>query len=267
MKDLSLFGTEAFPLHPSGLRGLIICPWKVTLMFLEEPEDVGGQAGDTGSAMHKAIAAFHGGKGVAESLAAMNEGVAKYPQADLFDAAAMFLAYTGDSRQVNATVVLCEEPISFSIAAAEDDPTGAPIQIVGTLDQVRRDEYGRLKLWDAKSSKKEGNLLRRMYQFQIAAYAIGATIRLGESVDPGGIILTRKYKAPYSEAPVMWPYYFTLADTAHILEPVRRRVAEIRRGILYHVPNDDCNWCHQRTEDVCRPKLIQLRSALAEASK
>jgi hypothetical protein len=234
--------------------------------FMATPDDEHGEAGDTGSAMHKAADAMHKGKELAECLQVMHAGIAKYPKADLADAASLFLSYAADTRNRNADIVVSEQPLAFSIAPAEDDPTQAPIEVIGTGDQVRR-ENGRLKYWDIKTSKKEATGLVDSHMFQAAAYCIGLTIALGEPVHPGGLILPRKYKAQsVSTSPVFWPFAWNFEDIEHILEPVRRRVSEIRRGLLYHVPGDYCFWCPAKSADLCLPRLKKFKLQMANAT-
>jgi hypothetical protein len=263
-KDLSKFGTADFMIHPSAIRTIVTCPWNIVLRYLEQPDDESGPAADTGSAVHRAAQLLHLGKDIADSLGGMQEGLAKYPRADLGDAAKLFLAYARDIRNRDARVILCEEPIRFTIEAAQDDPTGEPIQVIGTLDQVREDEWGRLKLYDIKTSKRDPNEIRIESMFQMAAYCVGATVKLGRPVDPGAIIMPRQYKgSDPSTANVFFNYTFKLPDTEYILEPLRARVAEIRRGHVYHMPTvEGCKWCPQRMSDVCLPKLVKLRKEL-----
>lgn len=262
MRDVRAFGTEEHMLHPSGLKPTVNCPWRGAMRYLYDLDsDEGGPAGDTGSACHRAIAAMHKGASTSQSLAAMQEHRSKYPSADLQEAAGMFLQYAADERNSGADVVLVEEPIRFSVQAADDDPTGEPIEIVGTLDQVRRVE-GKLYLWDVKTSKKDPNDLLLHHVFQAAAYCVGATVKLGENVEPGGLILTRRYKNP---SQVFHPFAWKLKDTGHILAAVRHVVASIRRGDLYHVPSAECQWCPAKTPTLCLPRLQETLSVLKRA--
>jgi hypothetical protein len=257
MRDLRRFATADRPLHPSGLRELIVCPWRKALEFLESDDgDQSGAAGDTGSAMHKAAAAFHRGKEVAESIAEMQDNLHLYPKADLQDAASLFLAYAYDPRN-RVEVLLVEEAITFTLAPASEDPTGEPIVIEGTVDQVRLVD-GRPRVWDIKTTKKDPEVARNKATFQLAAYCIGASFKLNTPVHPGGIILPRKYSAD-STGPVFRPVTWKFEDIEQIMLPVRQRVAEIRAGKLYHIPNEDCTWCRQRMPDLCFPKLQALR--------
>lgn len=259
MKDLTRFGTEDFPLHPSALRMLLDCPWRYVMLYLYEPSDEGGAAGDTGSAVHAAAHALHDGKEVADCIGVMKDKLAQYPKADLMDAADLFLKYAGDSRNREVEVILNEIPIKFNISAAPEDPTGEPITIVGRLDQVRKAD-GRLKVYDLKSSKKDPMTLLHEHTFQMAAYCVGASVLLGQQVDPGALILVRRYKSSdHSNAPVFWHYAWTLQDCEQILSIFAHRVAEIRKGILHHNPHEaSCRWCHQRSPDICLPKLQKV---------
>lgn len=256
MKDLKRFATNDFPLHPSALRMLIECPWRMVSLYLNQFEGDSGPAADTGSAVHAAAQAFHDGKEVAAALAVMQARLSEYPQADLMDAADLFLKYSGDARNKEAKIICNEVKIAFQIKAAEEDQTREPLIFEGRLDQVREVD-GRLKVYDIKSSKKDQTTLLYESTFQMAAYCVGASILLKKQVDPGALILVRRYKnSDYSNSPVFWHYAWTFNDCEKILDVIRHRVAEIRRGIVYHNPiESNCHWCHERTPDLCFPKL------------
>lgn len=227
-------------------------------MYLDDPTGEGGVAGDTGSAVHAAAHAMHDGKEVAECLGVMKAKLAQYPKAELLDAADLFLKYSSDQRNKEAKVVLNERQIDFALAPSKEDPTGEPIIFNGRVDQVR-DVDGRLKVYDIKSTKKDPAQMQAEYMFQMAAYCVGSSILLGQRVDPGACIYVRKYgNKDHSRASVFWHYSWTFDDCVQIMEVVRHRVADIRKGILYHNPNDNyCRWCHLRTPDLCLPKLQQ----------
>jgi hypothetical protein len=206
--------------------------------------------------MHAAAQAFHRGATVADSLGVIGDMVTKFPAADVRDACGLFLKYAADERNSKAKVVLCEEPIKFEIAPAPEDITKQPIVVVGTLDQVRELEGGKLKLYDIKTSKKPGGHLMRQHTIQIAAYCVGASIKLGKRVDPGALILPRKYG---TNDPQFVHFPWTLSDTEHILRGLRHVVAAIRSGNVYHVPGETCEWCPARSPDLCLPRLVELR--------
>ena len=254
------FALPPHELHPSGLRTLTSCLWRSMAKRVMSFSDESGPAADTGSATHRAIAAFHKGMSISDSLDVMQSNLHEYKHADLSDAAALFIQYAADSRNKNVDMVMSEEPIDFTISCAPYDPTGQPIYIIGRLDQVRR-ENGRLKLWDTKTSKKDPNTVLLNTQYQAAAYCVGASIKLGEPVEPGGIIMPRLYKGKDpSSAPVHRHFVFKLKDCEHILEGVRHAVAQIRMGHVYHNPGaDNCDWCPLRSPDLCLPKLQELK--------
>ncbi len=172
----------------------------------------------------------------------------EYPKANLPQAAALFLAYAADPRNIGADVVLGETEVTFEIHSAPQDPTGAPIVIVGHQDQVRRANR-RLEVWDVKTSKKMPHEVLWSTCLQAAAYCKGSTKLLGEIVHPGGIIMPCR-------SPMHIPFTWTYEDVDRILDPVRHHVALVRSGILSHVPEADrCKWCHTGGPDVCLPQL------------
>jgi hypothetical protein len=250
LKDLKDFATEIMPLHPSGLRNLVECPWRAVMTFLSQDlgDETGGPAADTGSAVHRAVQALHKQKAtVADAIEVMAAEKHEYPQADLDDAAKLFLRYAADPTNFTANVILCEQEFTFKIKAAEDDPTGTPISIIGTGDQVRR-EYGRLRYWDVKTSAKPPVEVLRNSMHQAAAYCIGLSFFLGEQVHPGGIIMPRQN---IMHIPFTWRF----EDIEEILQPVRYAVSQIRRGIVFHVPSGEhCKWCHAGSPDLCGPR-------------
>jgi hypothetical protein len=266
MKDIATFASEERPLHPSGLRTVLSCSWRSAMEHIYTHGDgESGAAADTGSAMHAAAAHMHRGFSVSECISHMHSCSNDYPRADLNDAVAMFLSYAADTRnQVEVRYV--EQPIAFNIAPAPHDPTGLPIHIIGTMDQVRV-IGGKLYLWDIKTSKRDPMDVIYETMFQAAAYCIGGTILAGTNVLPGGIITPRKYgKKGYDTAPTHHPFHWSFADIESILEPVRNTVAMVRSGKLYHMPTADCKWCHQRTPELCLPKLQQYLKLRKESA-
>lgn len=258
MKDLRLFGTEAYPLHPSALSATVECPWRAVMAFLFTSDDDHGVAGDTGSAMHRAAREYHRGATIAAALGAMQEGTPEYPLADLSDAANLFLKYAADVRNSGAEIVLNEQNIAFEISPAPEDPTGAPILINGRLDQVRVAD-DRLVLVDIKTTKKDPHEMMAVYAMQQAAYMVGASVLLKKPVEAACLLYPRQYKANPSSSLVFYHYPWTLKDCEHILKGVRHVVARIRSGDVWHNPNANCHWCAARTPDLCLPKLQELK--------
>lgn len=254
MRDLKLFGTNEYPIHPSAMLQMTVCSWRYAMEFLAAGSgDEGGVAGDTGSAVHAAAAAYHRGADLAGSLAAMGARNREYPQANLTDAAALFLCYARDPRNADARVVLVEEPVKFSISPAKEDRTQAPIEVIGTVDQVRREDDGFLYAWDIKSTKKDPFTMLQQYKLQLSAYCIGAAAKLNETVRPGGCIFVRQYPRN-----AFWKAAWRWEDIPAILEGVRHAVAHIRNGELWATPNENCQWCGMRNPDVCTAKLVEL---------
>lgn len=257
MKDLSLFASEAFPLRCSALALLVKCPWRAVQMFLDMANDTSGIAADTGSAVHKAIAHWHTNeRGYKGAIKAMTDSLREYPLADLHDAELHFRLYAEDPRNQEAEIVAVEKKVTFKIPSA--DLTQKEIYIVGTLDQIRR-ENGRLVLWDVKTGAKEGFTMIHEHSIQLAAYCIGATEVLGESVHPGGLIRTRGYRkrgvSSVSPDGVFWSVPWNLSDASILLEPVQEVVSRIRKGVLTLGPGDHCTYCPALGIDNCLPLL------------
>lgn len=266
-RDLADFATGIHPMHPSWIYTVVQCPWRAAMEFLDATGDgEGGPAADTGSAMHKAAAAFHTGKGVSDALQVMRDNLKEYPAADLADAAGMFLTYAADPRNRDAKIILVEEPVAFTIAPHPEDKTKRPIEVEGVVDQVREDVEG-LNVYDIKTSKKDPNYVRAISIFQQAAYCIGVAMKLKRPVVSAKLIMPRKYSGmDPGSAPVFWPYMWKFADIEQILLGLRIQVMNIRHGNVYHVPNDGCFWCRAKTPDVCLPELQQLNVRLRSES-
>lgn len=223
-------------------------------MFMLRPDGDSNEAADTGSATHEAVHTWHQTKDAAAAIDSMRVNLNRYPRADLNEAAAMFLHYSQDQRNIEARVEASERKISFGIEAAPDDPTGRPIIIVGTLDQVRRVD-GVLKLYDVKTSKKPGWVLMQSHMWQIMAYCVGATRVLGEPVHPGALIRPRAYP---SQAGVYFNYAISLADCLAAMDGFRYMVSAIRAGRPLPSPGEWCEWCHLKTFDECVPRYTNF---------
>lgn len=262
MADNTTFGCEERALHPSGLISLSQCAWKALNIHMNDYEGDSGPTADTGSAVHEAARLFHRGASVSEALRGMGANIMRYKLANLAEATQMFVSYAADERNRTAKVLLVEHPVKFTIAPLPDDPTGAPIHVVGTLDQVR-EVNGVARLLDIKTSKRDP--LEVMYgaTFQIAAYCAGASVLLNRRVEPGPLILPRRYGADPSRSPVFYHYPWTYDDVEHILYGVRVAVANIRAGRVHHVPNSECKWCPLRSPDLCYPQLKKWRAQRA----
>jgi hypothetical protein len=258
-RNLADFGSAKHPLRCSALQTLATCPWRVVLEFMfADMRDESGPAADTGSAMHAAAAAWHLNEhNVAQAVEAMILRAGEFPLADLDEAASLFLQYSSDPRNVAADVVAIERNVDFVLPASHADPTGAPIVVRGTVDQVRR-EGGRLLVYDIKTSKRPGRELLDAHTYQIAAYCVGASVYFGQPVHPGSLICPRHYgRADPKTSPggVFFPFAWGFDDARFILWGIRRIVAAVRSGEVWHLGGAHCRWCPAVTPDVCVPRL------------
>lgn len=235
------------PLRASELPQLLRCPRSALLKRMSEEES--GQAADTGSAVHKAVAAFHtySKKDVAAALKAMQQHLPEYPLADLGTAEMHFRLYAKDPRNAEAKVILCEEKVKVTLKAPEGHSEA--VEIHGTLDQVR-DEGGRLVVCDVKTGGSyEGDEMLSYYAAQLAAYQVGAANHLHQHVSAACIIRTRDYlktdrKKQPKPGPVFWFASWTWNDCLLLLEEVRRVVGDVRSGRIATIPSpDNCRWC------------------------
>jgi hypothetical protein len=235
------------------------------MLYTAEFGDSAGQAADTGSAVHKAIAAWHrNGQDYPAALAAMRDAITEYPLADLHDAELHFRPYTKDPRNIGAEIYAVEERVIFSLAPASFDPTQEEIVVRGTLDQLRfRD--GQLYIDDVKTGKrKNGWDMMNHYALQLAAYAVGATKCCGQTVLPGAIIRTYGYRVRGADRPetepggVFFNYTADLAQCDALLNAVRIAVAMIRLGQPWASPGEHCGYCPALGLDNCLPRLTQL---------
>jgi hypothetical protein len=251
MKPLSLFGSVHAPLRCSSLDGLNRCPMKHVLAYLEGDEDLTGEAAETGSVAHAAIAAYHRARGhqegVEAGLAAIRDCLGRFPRADPEDAARHFADYVADPRHPAAEVVAVERPVRLVLPPAEGDPTGREVVIEGTLDQVRRHD-GRLLVCDVKTGATPGWQMVHDYLFQVVAYAAAATAELGEPVEPGYLIRTRGYRKKGvrpADAPegVLWHFGLAPDQCRVYLDQVRELVAQVRAGAVRFGPGLHCAYC------------------------
>jgi hypothetical protein len=132
------FATKKYPLRCSKLPQLAACTLTTVVSMLNDDED-SGPAANTGSALHKAIETWHkNGQDEKGAVEVMRKGIAKYPNADLTDAADMFRAYCLDPRNIKAEIIEAERQVEIYLNPAKFDPTKEDIVIYGTLDQIRR---------------------------------------------------------------------------------------------------------------------------------
>ena len=264
MKPLNLFASEQFPLRASALQTLAKCPYQMVLKFLEQTPDESGAAADTGSSVHVAAEVFHRTGDFARAVAEMRRiAPQKFPRADIDAAEKLASAYCRDPRNARATIETIECPIRFSIDPHPTDPTGKPIWIMGTLDQIRA-ERGGSYLWDLKTGKYYDGL-EQLYEatLQLSAYCVGATAKFGRNILPGGVIKPAHYLKrgvdPTAEPPgIFWHASFTLADCYTLVDGLRHVIAGIRRGEVPITPGSHCTFCPTGGLDACIPILRRL---------
>jgi hypothetical protein len=252
VRSLTLFGSKQAPLRCSGLDGLNRCPMKHVLTYLGEAADAPGEAAETGSVAHAAIAAYHRApdhrEGVEAGLAAIRDAcLDRFRRASPEDAARHFADYAADPRHSAAEVVAIERAVRLVLPPAESDPTGREVVIEGTLDQVRRHE-GRLLVFDVKTGATPGWQMLHDHLFQVVAYAAAATAGLGEPVEPGYLIRTQGYRKKGirpADAPegVFWPFGLTPDHCRVYLDQVRELVGQVRAGAVRFGPGPHCTYC------------------------
>jgi hypothetical protein len=261
---LTEFATAAHPLRCSSLPKLMQCNWRAVMLFNQECEDSSGAKADTGSAVHKAAESWHAqGLTVAGAIKEMGANLPRYPLADLADAEAQFLAYALDPRNQSAKIVVCEKQIAFTLPPSPADPTGQGIHVIGTLDQIREESDGTLKLHDIKTSAWPGYQILCEHAYQIAAYCIGASDLLGRPVHPGSVIMTRGYLKkgvdPRKEpGGIFWRYAWDLDRCRTLIAGVADIVALIRGGTVWAAPGGYCQWCPMKGPEFCLDHLHEL---------
>lgn len=199
MKNISEFAGPDEPIRASSLDLLVKCPVRSLLMWLGELQDSSGAAADTGSTVHAGVEAFHTFAGgfdekVEAGLEAMRQARARFPQADETDVRLFYKAYISDPRNSNQEIVRVETQVAISLAPHASDPTGKPIHIRGTLDQIRRIN-GKLYVMDLKCGSKAGWVYLHTYSLQQSAYVLAANnLALGEPVHPGALIVANGWR-------------------------------------------------------------------------
>lgn len=257
MSALAKFATANHPIRVSSLPSLIRCPAQMSLIHLDVIERTSGKAADTGSAAHFAIAAYHKGAGVDDSLKAMIEATPEFPLADFKEATKFVHHYTKDPRNRQDICVEAEFRVEFQIPCHPTDPTGEPIHLTGTCDQVRYADSG-YEVWDYKTGGDTGFEMLSHFVPQLAGYTTGVSFKY-PNVRVGGIIRGMGYrsrgvdKGEPSPDGVFFKANMSLDDCAIILNRVRAIVAGIRRGEALYGPGVACEWCPYGSIGTCIP--------------
>lgn len=266
VSDRLKIATEAYPLRASGLPRMLECPGSVflsTRYWIEEnDEDDAGEAAHTGNLMHSAAAAFHNHpdesqeKRVALGLDALDADRDKFRNGDPDRAAKIFKRYAEDKANQTAVCLKVEQRIVCRIPPVPFDPTGEPVYVRGTLDQLRLLPSGDLAVMDIKTGKRYyGKLALNHYMTQQAAYVLGAmqtwgkTEFAGKRIRPGALICTDGYFRPKGKQ--FWWHKWTEEDLADLLAPVAVQVAAARLGYLSLQPGGACDWCEHKDLSNC----------------
>ncbi len=242
--DLLEFGSDARPLRPSKLSDFLSCPMQVVLTQNEDGNKV---AADTGSLVHAAAHAYHTTKEseaerIAAGQAALLAAREKFPQGDEAKAIEIFRSYSLDQANVYADVVHSELPVRLTLPADPGDPTGKPVVIAGTLDQIRR-EGGKLLVCDIKTgSFHAAHEAVFAHMIQQAVYVLAARETLGEDFLPGYLIMTAGYAR--IRGTVRVDNVFTVEQARDLVLTVPLFVAAVRRGDAVFRPGiEACKFC------------------------
>ena len=264
-------GPGASPVRISALTALTKCP---ASMILQRAFDRGsGAAADTGSAVGRLVQLYHEGWLVDDAIErARRECPTEFPLADLPRAETLLGHYVRDPRNPREVVAKgsCELEVRLVLPPDASDPTGAPIHLVGHVDQIRHHPDGVLRVWDTKAGKLDDGLaMTRVYAWQLAAYALAATATLGREVRPGGIIRLAGYEtrdggeqARAGTASTHYETPWTLDECATMLASVSGLIAMIRRGDVLMLPGAHCRWCPGEAPNLCADKILPEHVAL-----
>lgn len=258
--DPALFGTAEHPLRPSALNWVVRCPVYAVLQFLEA-EDSSGPAAQTGSLVHEAVAAFHlepdASKKIAAAVSTLQSAAKKFPLAESNEARLYLEPYVSDPRNANAEILAVERKVTLTLDPHPLDPTGNPVVIRGTLDQIRR-VNGVTVVDDLKTGRTEGWAMIHDYAYQQAAYCLAARESGFPDAQPGRLIRCYGYRTRTAKLPspdgVFWQLPFSVAQARALLDRVRLQVALVRRGEVDFGPGPQCSYCVYKGLDGCQPK-------------
>ncbi len=183
---------------------------------------------------------------------------AKFPLADLDVLGEHFQHYVADPRNQAEEIVLSEAKIHLDLGPHPSDPTGLPIYIDGTLDQVRRIEDGTLIACDIKTgSRLYGGDMLHEHCAQLVCYQLAASQLLGEHVRGARIIRTADYPKGQVHHDAWWRY----RDLAGLIAGIPIVVSLVRQGITWETPGEWCRWCPLGGHAYCSQILSDFRSS------
>lgn len=245
------FGSAVAPLRPSQLGKFVSCPMSV---FLVEQfgDSLGNKAAQTGNLVHAAVAEYHRkAADPAAGLEALTAAREQFPDGDWRKAETIFTAYAADPVNQNAQVFVVEHPVRLVLAPAADDPTGEPVVVEGTLDQIRIGGDGIPRVWDVKTGERlPADETVDEYLIQQAAYTLAARESVEPDVEPGGIIYTPNYSKPRGRRHL--PLKIDVETCKMLMIAVVDVVATIRRGTpLFRPSAESCRYCPVRPFTQC----------------
>jgi hypothetical protein len=231
-------------------------------------DDPGSAAAEVGTLVHEVVAGWHrNGFDRDAAVAGVGDWRQRFPRlasaGRLDEALAHVGGYCGDPRN-QVRPVLLERPVSLALPPHETDPTGQPVILQGTLDQVRETPGG-LRLFDLKTGRTDGAQTLDIYAYQVAAYCVMASELLGEPVAPGALIRSAGYLARGTVAArepqgVFFHLPWGLDDCLDLLDAVRLIVANVRRGEVTFGPGAHCaTACPARGLQECLPKWQRIQ--------
>lgn len=258
------FGSRKHPLRPSSLVRVGACPMSAVL-YDDMTNDEGGAAAQTGNLVHEAAAAFHRSASsmdlkarTAEGLAALEAARQEFPDGNVAKAVEIYGAYSADKENIDADCPWVERRVVLELEAAAFDPTGEPVVIQGTLDQIRRYPDGSLELWDIKTgSRKTGKESLLSYSVQQACYLLAARQTLSPDITLGGLIYTPGYEKKLGKR--FFRYQMTPEQCNILVSSVVYTVALVRMGVpLFRPGSDTCEWCKAavKSPEHCLPEFL-----------
>lgn len=257
--DCRRFADAEHPLRASSLPQLIGCPMRQVLLDAGMLSDESGPAAQTGSLLHAYAATWHGnGKNESEAATRVDASAAtEFPLADPDAARRWFAAYTRDPRNTRAVLAGCEQSVTLTLPPADHDPTGQPVCVRGTLDQIREEDGG-FRVWDLKTGRPTGLVMLDSYALQLAAYTLAAAQWLGvDRMLPPGVIRLQGYDAKGCDPSLAPPGVFFQSVLSWercqmLCDEVRNVVADIRSGRVDIRPGFSCSTiCPARGTQTC----------------
>jgi hypothetical protein len=264
------------PIRCSRLSSIARCSGRIFLVsFLDNEDDVGGEAAQTGSLTHAGVAAFHKERGNLEiRQKAAWDAIAKtrqmFPLANIDETRLFLTPYINDPRNIHAQIVqwsdgepAIEKQVEFTLQPHRLDSTGELIYVQGTFDQIRYIN-GVPRIYDLKTGKKTGWEQIHDYSVQQAAYLKGAS-QFISNIDPTGyIIRCYGYRMKGANLPspdgVFWCLPFKTWDAIDLLlDAVVFHVAMLRNGEVNFTPGPHCTFCEFGGLTGCLPEFDRIK--------